>query len=224
MKRGESGHIPVEYPASHHSQDVAGKTVVFRVEVKDIGRKELPVLDDEFAKDHGECASLAELRDKIRQNLVGAAERDADERVRMALVKQVVERNPFDVPDALTAQRFESMAREVGVHDAQAGDDAALQAKLDEIRTELRVRARDSVHSGLVLERIALQESLSATEDEIDERVADVVRTAPRERDRLADLYRHPEARREIAERLAQEKALTWLVEHATIRAPANQT
>ena len=224
MKRGESAHIPVEYPAHHHSADVAGKTVTFRVEVKDIGRKELPVLDDEFAKDHGECGSLAELKDKIKQGLAAAAERDADERVRVALVKQVVERNPFDVPEALTAQRFESMAREVGVHDAQASGNAELEAKLDEIRTELRARARESVHSALVLERIALQENISTGEAEIDERIADLVRSAPRERDRLADLYRHPEARREIAERLAQEKALTWLVEHATIRGPSNQT
>jgi trigger factor len=224
MKRGESGHIAVQYPETHHSADVAGKTVTFRVEVKDIGRKELPVLDDEFAKDHGECGSLAELKEKIKQGLAAAAERDADERVRVALVKQVVERNPFDVPESLTNQRFESMAREVGVHDAQAGGNAELEAKIDEIRTELRVRARESVHSALVLERIAQQENISASEAEIDERIADVVRSAPRERDRLADLYRHPEARREIAERLAQEKALTWLVEHASIRASSNQT
>lgn len=224
MKRGESGHIAVEYPEHHHSADVAGKTVTFRVEIKDIGRKELPVLDDEFAKDHGECGSLAELRDKIKQGLVAAAEREADERVRVALVKQVVEANPFDVPEALTNQRFESMAREVGVLDAQAGDNAELQAKIDEIRTELRVRARESVHSALALERIAQQENLAASEAEIDDRIAEIVRAAPRERDRLAEIYRHPEARREVAERLAQEKALGWLVEHATIRASTHQT
>ncbi len=224
LKRGESAHIPVEYPPQHHSAEVAGKTVTFRVEIKEIGRKELPSLDDEFAKDHGECGSLAELRDKIRQGLTAAAEREADERMRVALVRQVVERNPFDVPEALVAQRFESMAHDVGVHDAQAGDNAELQAKLDEIRTELRGRARESVHSALVLERIALQEHIAVPETDVDERIAEVVRSAPRERDRLAELYRHPEARREIAERLAQEKALAWLVEHATIRTPPHQT
>jgi trigger factor len=224
MKRGESAHIAVPYPETHHSKDVAGKTVTFRVEVKDIGRKELPAVDDEFAKDHGECGSLAELRDKVRQGLQAETEREADDRVRIALVKQIVDRNPFDVPESLTGQRFESMAREVGVHGVEGGDNPELAAKLDEIRSELRVRAREAVHSALVLERIAAQENIAATEAEIDERIADVVRSAPRERDRLADLYRHPEARREIAERLAQEKALTWVVEHAAITAPAHQT
>jgi trigger factor len=198
--------------------------VTFRVEVKEIGRKELPALDDEFAKDHGECGSLVELREKIEQGLAAAAEREADERMRVALVKQIVERNPFDVPDALTTQRFDAMAREVGVHNVQGGGNSELEAKLDEIRTELRARAREAVHSALVLERIALQENLAASEAEVDERVAEVLRATPRERERLADLYRHPEARREIAERLAQEKALTWLVEHARITAPSHQT
>jgi trigger factor len=224
LRRGESAHIPVAYPESHHSPEVAGKTVTFRVEVKEIGRKELPALDDEFAKDHGECASLVELREKIRQGLTAAAEREADERVRVALVKQAGERNPFEVPEALTAQRFEAMARDIGVHNVQGQGNPELEAKLDEIRTELRARARDAVHSALLLERIAFQENIVADEAEVDERIAEVLRTAPRERDRLAELYRHPEARREIAERLAQEKALTWLVEHATIRGPSHQT
>ena len=224
LKRGESSHIPVPYPEHRHSPEVAGKTVTFRVEMKEIGRKELPALDDEFAKDHGECGSLAELRDKIKQGLSAAAEREADERMRARLIKQIVECNPFDVPEALTAQRFDAMAREVGVHEVQAGGNAELETKLDEIRTELRVRAREAVHSALVLERIALQESISASEAEIDDRIREVLQAAPRERDRLTELYRHPEARREIAERLAQEKALTWLVERATITAPPHQT
>lgn len=224
LKRGESAHIPVPYPEHHHSPEVAGKTVTFRVEVKEIGRKELPAVDDEFAKDHGECGSLVELREKIKRGLAAAAEREADERMRVALIKQIVERNPFDVPEALTAQRFDAMAREVGVHNAQGGGNVELEAKLDEIHTELRVRAREAVHSALVLERIALQENISASETEIDERVAEVLRAAPGERDRLTELYRHPEARRGIAERLAQEKALTWLVERATVTAPPHQT
>lgn len=224
MKRGESAHVAIDYPETHHSADVAGKTVTFRVEIKDIGRKELPALDDDFAKDHGECGSLSELRDKIRQGLTNAAEREADERMRVALVKQIVERNPFDVPEALATQRFDAMAREVGVFDAQADGNPELQAKLDEIRTELRVRARESVHSALALERIALQESLHASEAEIDERITQIVQSAPRDRDRLAELYRHPEARREVAERLAQEKALAWVVQHAKVRAVTHQT
>src|SRR5262249_3135589 len=69
LKRGESTHIEVAYPEQHHAREIAGKRVTFRIELKEIGRKELPAVDDEFAKDHGECGSLTELRAKIRTAL-----------------------------------------------------------------------------------------------------------------------------------------------------------
>src|SRR5262249_6454952 len=153
--------------------------VTFRVEIKEIGRKELPALDDEFAKDHGECGSLAELREKVRQGLTGDARRGGGERGGVDLVQQVGGRKPVAVPEALVEQRFESMAHEIGVHGVKSGGNAELESKLDEIRSELRQRARESVHSQLLLERIAQQENISATEAEIDERIAQVVQSAP---------------------------------------------
>jgi trigger factor len=221
---GESTHIDIPYPANHHSKEIAGKTVTFRVEVKAVGRKDLPALDDDFAKDHGECDSLDELRVKIRDGLERHAARDADERVRAELMKQLVERNPIEVPDALVERRLEGMLREVGAHGMDASGNPELAAKLDELRTELRQRARAAVHSGLLLERLAVQEQLAVGDAEVEARIDAMVHAAPRERERLADLYRSPEARREIRDRLAQEQALEWLVGKAIVREPAAQT
>ncbi len=223
-RRGESLHIDVSYPATHHSREIAGKTVTFRVEVKEIGAKELPVLDDEFAKDHGECGSLAELRERIRRDLGAVAEREADERVRSALVAELTARNPIAIPEALVERRFEAMERELGLHGARASGDAELDARIERVRAELRERARASVHAALVLDRLAVQQGLEAGEREIDERVAAIVNTVPRERERLAELYRSPDARQEVGERLAQEKALHWLVAHARVTRGEAQT
>jgi trigger factor len=222
LKRGESTHIEVTYPAQHHGSDIAGKQVMFRVEVKEIGRKELPALDDEFAKDHGECGSLAELRDKVRRALEGQAERDADDAVRGVLVRQLLERNPIEVPESLVDRRFDAMLHEIGLSDARDDGDAERQAQLDRIRAELRQRARDAVHSALILERLAAQEHLEVTDAEIEERIAHALRSAPRERERLAEIYRTPDARREVRERIAQEKALALVAERAKV-APAAQ-
>jgi trigger factor len=221
MKRGASAHIDVTYPEHHHSPEIAGKRVTFRVEVKEIGRKELPALDDEFAKDHGECASLAELREKVRGALVASAEREADEAMRAALVRTLVERNPIDVPDALVERRYDSMVHELGIPHTVPDGDPERAAQLDRIRTELRQRAGEAVRSALVLERIALEQNLEVTDAEIDERIAQALRAAPRERERLADLYRSAEARREVRDRIAQEKALEWVVTHAKVTAGA---
>jgi len=218
---GESTHVDVPYPAGHHHPEIAGKTVTFRVEIKAVGRKELPALDDDFAKDHGECASLEELRAKIRSGLERAAGREADEGMRAALLHALVERNPVELPEALVERRLETMLREVGAYGLDARGNPELAAKLDELRAELRRRASESVHSGLLLERLAAQQRIEVSDTEVDERIAAVVHAAPRERERLADLYRAPEARREVHERLAQEKALEWLAAQASVRTVA---
>ena len=226
VRRGESVHIDVAYPDHHRSPEIAGKTVTFRVEVKEIGQKVLPALDDEFAKDHGECASLEELREKIRASLRARAEHDADEQVRATLIKQLIERTPIDVPDSLVEQRFAGMLRELGIpaDTSAAAGNPELQAELDRIRTELRTRARDSVHAALLLERVAHLEHLEVTDQEIDERIAQIVRAAPRERERLADLYRSHEARHEVRDHIAEQKALEWLVARARIEAHAEHS
>ncbi len=223
LRRGESTHVDVSYPAHHRSPEIAGKTVTFRVEIKEIGRKELPALDDDFAKDHGQCGSLAELQDEVRKGLQAAAEREADDAVRAALLRQLRERNAIEVPQTLVDSRFDAMTHELGIHDAKAGGNAELEAQLDRLRTELRQRAHESVHSALLLERLAAQQRLEVTADEIDERIGQAVRSAPRERERLAELYRAPEARREVGERIAQEKALDWLVGQATVTPAASK-
>ena len=221
LKRGESAHIEVTYPEHHHSAEIAGKRVTFRVEVKEIGRKELPALDDEFAKDHGECASLAELREKVRRALETSAEREADDAMRAALVRKLLERNPIDVPDALVERRFDAMLHDLGLPEKTPEGDPERAAQLDALRTEIRQRARESVHSALVLERLAAQEHVEVADTEIDERIAHALRTAPRERERLAEIYRTPDARREVRERIPQEKALDWLAGHARITSDA---
>jgi len=217
VRRGESVHVDVPYPDHHRSPEIAGKTVTFRVEVKEIGQKVLPALDDDLAKDHGECASLEDLRDKIRTSLAGRAERDADEQVRATLVKRLVDGNSVEVPDALVAVRFASMMRELGIPADGAAGSPELQTEIDRIRSELRQRARESVHAALILERIATQERLEVSDAEVDERIAQMLRAAPRERERLADLYGSVEARREVREHIAEQKALEWVVEHARI-------
>ena len=217
VRLGDSVHIDVPYPDQHRSPEIAGKTVTFRVEVKQIGQKVLPALDDDLAKEHGECGSLGELRDKIRASLSSRAEREADEQVRSKLAKRLVEINPIDVPEALVTHRFTSMLREIGIPTEGAAGTPELQAELDRIRGELRQRARESVHAALLLERIATQERVEVSDTEIDERITQIVRAAPRERERLADLYRSAEARREVREHIAEEKALEWVVEHARI-------
>jgi trigger factor len=220
LRRGESTHVEVQYPAHHRSPEIAGKTVMFRVEIKNVGHKELPALDDDLAKDHGECGSLAELRDKVRAALEAVAQRKADAAMRSVLVRTLVERNPIEVPHALVERRLEAMLYELGMHDVTVGGgDAEREAQIERLRAELRQRAGESVHAALLLERLAVQQRMEVSDAEIDQHIAQALRDAPRERERVAEIYRGAAARREIGERIAQEKALGWLASRAVVTA-----
>ena len=126
------------------------------------------------------------------------------------------------MPEALVERRFDAMLHDLGLPETTPSDaDPERAAQLDALRAELRQRARESVQSALVLERVAAQEHLEVTDAEIDERVAEALRGAARERERLAEIYRTPEARREVRERIAQEKALDWIAGHARVTSDA---
>ncbi|HEV8715521.1 MAG TPA: trigger factor, partial [Candidatus Binatia bacterium] len=98
MRRGATAEFALAFPQSADSPDTPERAATFRVTVHDLARKEVPPLDDEFAKDHGECATLAELREKVSRNLQQAADRRAENQVEEELITQLLARNPFEVP------------------------------------------------------------------------------------------------------------------------------
>ena len=106
IRRGVPTEFALTYPVEGGPVGLAGKTVTFRVTVREIGTKELPLLDDEVAKDHGECGTLAELQEKVRADLQAVAERRTEARLREDLLAQLVTRNPIAVPESLVERQF----------------------------------------------------------------------------------------------------------------------
>jgi trigger factor len=115
LSRGAKTTLTVAYPADHQSTTLQGKTVAFDVEVVDLRAKELPPLDDDFARDHGRCESLEELRGRIRADLERQAHDRAEAAVREAIVDQLVGQHAFDVPQSLVERRIETMLAQLDV-------------------------------------------------------------------------------------------------------------
>ena len=133
------------YPQDHANADLRGKTVQFKVHVERLSRKELPSLDDEFAKDHGACATLEELRTRVRQQLQAEAAHAADEAVQRALLDELSKRHDIPVPVAMVQRRTEALVEEVW-HDWQQQrirPKNESQAR-ERLRAELEPRARTS--------------------------------------------------------------------------------
>ena len=161
-------HFPEEYPV----KDLANTDVNYHVKVKEIRRKAVPELDDEFAKDVGDFESLAALRDRVRADMQADAENHAKQHVRSDLLKQLGQRIGFELPASLVdreiERRLEEFARRLmdqKVDPRKAGIDWA------QFREAQREAARDAVASALVLDEIARRENLTVATDDVDKEI-----------------------------------------------------
>jgi trigger factor len=170
---GDEKTFVIHFPEDYAVKDMANTDVTYRVTVKEIRRKVLPELDDEFAKDIGDFESLTALRDRVRADMQAEAEHHAKQHVRNDLLKQLGQRIGFELPASLVEReidrRLEEFARRLtdqGVDPRKAGIDWG------QFREAQREPARDAVASALVLDEIARRENLTVTTEDVDKEVA----------------------------------------------------
>src|SRR5262249_15809274 len=154
------------------ASELAGKQVSFNVSLKALAVKDVPALDDEFAKDHGECETLEELRKKVRTHLEAGAAEEADRGVRAVLIQKLVETHDIELPQSLWERRCEYLIEEfmsrLGSQRPPVSQEAALIAQL---REKFEPEARSQVKADLILESVASQESIQVSEDDVDKTV-----------------------------------------------------
>jgi trigger factor len=172
---GDTVAISQPYPATHPDSRVAGKTVTFHVAINAVKIKTLPALDDEFAKDCGAYASLAELQDRLRSQMEKALKREIEDTYKDTIVKRLVETHHFELPESLVERELEAIIRQhMQQRQRRAGQDAASVLETEDVAT-LRQQNRDEaarrVKVGLILEAIAEKEHLTVTQDDINNEV-----------------------------------------------------
>jgi trigger factor len=216
---GSEVEFVVAYPEERAAGPLAGKRVRFKVRVGGISTKDLPALDDEFAKDQGECETLAELRDRIRKQLEERARARGEDEMRRALLTRLVEANELRVPKALIERRLGAMIEETRLEWEQHGRWPRRDASLrDRLRQDLEPQATFEVKVGLLLEAIARREEITVSDSELDERIDALAAQADQAAERVRGLYAAPEARRQLRTRMLQSRAVNVIVQRAKIR------
>ena len=172
LSPGEEKTFVTHFPDDYAVKEMANTDVTYRVKLKEIRRRVLPALDDEFAKDVGDFESLAALRDRVRVDMQADAERHAKQHVRNDLLKQLGQRITFELPSSLVDReidrRLEEFARRLmdqNVDPRKAGIDWG------QFREAQREAARDAVASALVLDEIARRENLTVTAADVDKEI-----------------------------------------------------
>jgi trigger factor len=170
---GQHINVAAEYPADYPEGNLAGKTVDYAIDVKGIKKRTLPEMNDEFAKEVGAFESLADLENRIRENLANRKRRSVEGETKDKLFAALIERFPFPVPESLVQEQVDARLERGLRALAAQGMDTEQMRKLDFAR--LRAAQRDSavaeVKTSLLLERIAHEENVTVSEEELDREI-----------------------------------------------------
>jgi trigger factor len=214
----ETRTFQVRYPEDYPSGVLAGRLVEYSLLVREVKMREVPPLDDDLAKEIGEFQTLADLRQHIRQELERRGNAAADAEAKDKILTTLVEKNEFEVPESLVEgqldRQIEDAVRDLLV---KGIDPQHAEVNWKEERERGRPMAVKRVRAMLILESIAARESLTASADEVNERLR---HEAKRQQITVADLKQqlarkgHLEG---LERQLQREKALDFLLDHATI-------
>jgi len=208
--------VEITYPEDYAQEKLAGRAVRFEITPKVIRSKELPALDDEFARDLGDYQNLDELRDAVRKSIFHEKQFVAQQEAKEALIDRLVESNDFAIPEAYVDRQIENQVRMQLRNLAGEGFDAS-KIKLDwqKVKENQRDKAVRNVRASLLLEKIAEREAIAATRDEVDR---EVQRTARQEREAVAVTRARLEKEgglARIAGHIQTEKTLQFLFDQA---------
>ncbi|MGX1263519.1 trigger factor [Rossellomorea marisflavi] len=174
---GEEKDVEVSFPEEYHAAELAGKAATFKVKIHEIKGKELPALDDEFAKDADEeVETLAELKEKIENRLKESKKTEAETAVREALVEKASENAEVEIPDVMIDAEVDRMMQEFGQRLQMQGMTLELYFQFsgqseEDLRGQMKEDAGKRVRTNLTLEAIAAAENLEVTDEEAEEEV-----------------------------------------------------
>lgn len=169
--------VDITYPADYGQESLAGKTVKFELTPKFIRKRELPSLDDEFARDLGDYQTLDELKDAVRKSIFHEKQYAAQQTAKEALIDRLVETHTFPIPDAYVDRQIENQVRtQLRSLAGQGIDPNSIQLDWSKIKESQREKAERNVRASLLLEKISEREGINATKDEVDNELGRIAR------------------------------------------------
>jgi trigger factor len=216
-KLNEVRSVKATFPADYPQKQWAGKEAVFQVTVKEIKEKKLPALDEEFAKDLG-LASLAELKQKVRESLEKEATDKADKELEDQIFQALLDRNTFSVPPTLVEHRTQALIRRTRQALERQGLVAPNDPKAEEaLRERVRPQAERDVRLSYLLKAIAEQEKLENVENEINDLKKKALEESKDKKESVESYFK--EHLTSIQASLIEGKVIEFLKKNAKIKA-----
>ncbi len=221
MKIDEEKDVNVTFPKEYFSKDLAGKEATFKVKLHEIKKKELPKLDDEFAKDVSEFDTLEELKKSIKEKLEEDAKQRQKYETEEAVVKAVTENIEVEVPSGMIETEVENMIKDIETRLSYQGLKLEQYLQMlnkteDEMKKEYEPQALEAVKTRLMIDAVIKAEKIEANVEEIDEKIKEMAKNYGKENDE--EFIQNENVRKYIEEGIKSEKALDFLVKNAKMK------
>ena len=219
MKIGEEKDIKVTFPKDYFSKDLAGKEATFHVVLHGIKEKQLPTIDDEFAKDVSEFDTLKELKDSIKEKMEKENEERAKHETEDAAIEEVCKNTNIDIPEGMVELEIDNIMQNLDQRLSYQGLNLEQYLKMmgkseEDFRKDYKEQAEKNVKTRLVLEQIVKDEKIKEDEKYIKEKLEEMAKQYNR---KIEDLEKNEELKNYLAESSKTEQAVKLVVDNAKI-------
>jgi trigger factor len=219
---GDHKDFDVNYPADYPDAKLAGKLFHYAVDVLGIKTKQLPELNDEFAKDVSDATSLDELKTKIRESLEHERDHRQKDLQREKVIGELVKLHDFPVPDSLVEHQMDVRLERVVRSLAQQGvDPRAVNVDWVSLRRRQEERAKDDVKAELVIDRIATEEKIDVTDQEVEHELEHMATHSGESAEAIRARLTKQGALDRMKAKLRSDKTIDWLAQNASIKTVA---
>ena len=208
LEVGETGEFTVHFPEDFPNEERRGDAEELRITLEDRKVKELPELDDAFAKAVGDFESLDALRDRVRKDLQEELEEDAEAQVRARLVDLLLEANPFEVPESMVEKYVESYLGDTG---------QAPPEEIEKAKENIRPQAERAVKRALLVDRVAETQTIEATSEEVDEKIQEIAEKNEVDPGEVYSQFQKTGRLQRLERELLERKVFEFLKERSTI-------
>ena len=215
---GEEFDVNVKFPEEYGAAELAGKDATFKIKLHEVKYKELPALDDDFAKDVSEYDTLDELNDSIRNNIKTNLDKQAEQKVENDLMDQVIANMKADIPDAMVDSRIDELVQDFEYRISQQGLKLADYLKymgmnIEQFRAQFKEQADKQVKMRLAMEAIVAKEGITASDEEFEEEVKRIADAYKMEADKVKSIVDAAAVKAD----LAINKAIDFVKEKANV-------
>lgn len=220
MATGDFKDVEVTFPETYHAEELAGKKAVFKVKVHEIKRKQLPELDDEFAKDVSEFETLAEYKEDLKKELLARKEQEAKGNKEAAVVDKVAANAEVEIPQAMIDSEIQNMMRDFDNRLRNQGMNLEMFLSFSgqttaDLQEQMKEDAEKRVRNNLVLEQIAKEENIEVTEEDINKELEVMAESYKRTADEIRNILTANGSLGSLREEVSLRKTVDLLVENS---------